>query len=88
MAESIATTSAVLRRDLAAVRRSVEAYPDDESLWAERSGFPNSGGTLALHVAGNIRHFVGAVLGGSGYLRDRDAEFSRRGVRTLQTGRQ
>lgn len=74
------TASVLLRRDLAAVRRSVEAYPDDASLWAERPGFPNAGGTLALHVAGNVRHYVGAVLGQSGYVRDRDAEFSRRGV--------
>jgi uncharacterized damage-inducible protein DinB len=75
-----ATASVILRRDLAAVRRSVEAYPDDASLWSERPGFPNAGGTLALHVAGNVRHYVGAVLGRSGYVRDRDAEFSRRNV--------
>lgn len=75
-----ATVSVILRRDLAAVRRSVEAYPDDASLWAARPGFPNAGGTLALHVAGNVRHYVGAVLGNSGYVRDRDAEFSRRDV--------
>lgn len=74
------TASVILRRDLAAVRRSVEAYPDDASLWAQHPGFPNAGGTLALHVAGNVRHYVGAVLGRSGYVRDRDAEFSRRGV--------
>jgi uncharacterized damage-inducible protein DinB len=71
---------AVLCRDLGAVRRSVEAYPDDASLWAERAGLPNAGGTLVLHIAGNLQHFLGAVLGGSGYRRDRAAEFSRRGV--------
>ena len=31
-------------------------------------------------MAGNLQHFVGAVLGNSGYRRDRAAEFSRRGV--------
>ena len=71
---------AVLRRDLAAVRRSVEAYPDDASLWEERPGLPNPGGTLVLHITGNIQHYVGAVLGGSGYKRDRPAEFARRDV--------
>ncbi|MEJ7809560.1 MAG: DinB family protein [Gemmatimonadaceae bacterium] len=70
----------VLLRDLGAVRRSVEAYPDDASPWAEREGLPNAGGTLVLHLAGNLRHYVGAVLGGSGYVRDRPAEFARRGV--------
>jgi hypothetical protein len=70
----------ILLRELAAVRRSVEAYPDDASVWAERPGLPNAGGTLVLHIAGNLQHYVGAVLGGTGYRRDRDAEFARRGV--------
>ena len=74
------TVHAVLRRELAAVRRSVEAYPDDVSLWAERPGLPNSGGTLVLHLAGNLQHYLGAVLGGTGYRRDRDAEFALRGL--------
>jgi len=71
---------AVILRELAAVRRSIEAYPDDESLWALPAGLPNAAGTLALHLAGNLQHYVGKVLGGSGYVRDRPAEFSRRGV--------
>jgi uncharacterized damage-inducible protein DinB len=33
-----------------------------------------------LHLAGNVRHFIGAQLGGTGYVRDRDGEFSRRDV--------
>ena len=37
---------------------------------------PNSGGTLVLHLVGNLRHFIGGVLGGTGYVRDRKAEFS------------
>jgi uncharacterized damage-inducible protein DinB len=74
------TVHAVLRRELAALRRSVEAYPDDASVWAEPAGLPNSGGTLVLHLAGNIQHFLGAVLGTSGYRRNRDAEFARRDV--------
>lgn len=43
-------------------------------------GLPNSGGTLALHLAGNLQHYIGARLGGTGYVRNRDAEFSRRDV--------
>lgn len=71
---------AVLLRDLAAFRREIEAYPDDDSVWASQPGFPNAAGTLALHVAGNLQHFIGAILGGSGYVRDRAAEFADRGV--------
>lgn len=71
---------AILQRELAAVRRTVEAYPDDASIWAQRGGIPNTGGTIVLHIAGNLQHFIGAVLGGTGYRRDRDAEFARRNV--------
>jgi uncharacterized damage-inducible protein DinB len=70
----------VVTRELRAIKREIEAYPDDASLWRAIPGTPNTGGTLALHVAGNIQHFFGAILGHSGYKRDRDAEFARRDV--------
>jgi len=69
-----------IARDIAAARRQVEAYPDDESIWKVVPGITNAGGTLALHMAGNIRHFIGAILGNTGYVRDRDAEFATRGA--------
>jgi hypothetical protein len=74
------TLVTLLTRELRAVRREIEAYPDDASVWRVVPGLPNTGGTLALHVAGNLQHFFGAVLGHDGYKRDRDAEFARRGV--------
>lgn len=70
----------VLVRDLRTAQRELAAYPDDASVWQPLPGTPNTAGTLALHLAGNIRHFVGAVLGGTGYVRNRDAEFNRRDV--------
>lgn len=75
-----AVVEALLTRELRAVKREIESYPDDASVWREIPGMPNTGGTLALHVAGNVRHFFGAILGHDGYRRDRDAEFARRGV--------
>lgn len=77
---SISDFRAVFVRDLKAVRREVEAYPDETLLWKEAPGIANPAGTLVLHLCGNLRHFVGAVLGGQPYERDRDAEFSRRDV--------
>ena len=74
------SVAAILARDLRAVRREVEAYPDERQLWQEVPGLPNTAGTLVLHLAGNIRHFIGARLGGDGYVRDRAAEFARRDV--------
>jgi uncharacterized damage-inducible protein DinB len=72
--------STILSRDLRALIREIRSYPDDESLWSTPKGVSNSGGNLVLHLTGNLRHFVGAKLGGSAYRRNRDAEFSERGL--------
>jgi uncharacterized damage-inducible protein DinB len=82
-APSNALTTSLLtlfQRELAALRREVEAYARDEQLWQTVPGVANVGGTLILHLAGNLQHFLGARLGNTGYVRHRDAEFSRRGL--------
>ena len=70
----------ILVRDLRALRREVESFAEERDLWRVPPGISNSAGTLALHLAGNIRHYIGAVLGRTGYVRDRDAEFALRDV--------
>jgi hypothetical protein len=67
-----------LMRDLRGFELELEAYPDDASVWVLTPGVKNSTGTLTLHACGNLRHFIGALLGKSGYVRDRDAEFADR----------
>ena len=74
------SVAAILDRDLRGLAREVEAYPDETQLWQSVPGMPNSAGTLVLHLAGNVRFFIGSKLGGTGYVRDRAAEFSRRDV--------
>jgi hypothetical protein len=68
----------LLLRELDAFQREIEMFPDDESVWRTVPGVRNSAGNLALHICGNLQHFVGAVLGGSSYVRDRELEFRRR----------
>jgi uncharacterized damage-inducible protein DinB len=70
----------VIVRDLDSVRIQLEAYEDEEDIWKLVPGLTNAPGTLALHLAGNLQHYIGACLGGSGYVRDREAEFSTRGL--------
>ena len=77
---NIAYLKTILARDLRAVKREIEAYPDEASVWRVIPGTPNTGGTLALHLAGNLQHFFGSILARDGYVRDRDAEFARRDV--------
>lgn len=69
------TLAALFRRDLAGLRREVEAYPEESAAWQAVPGLTNSGGVLVRHLCGNLQHFVGAVLGNTGYVRDREAEF-------------
>src|SRR6266542_1400676 len=72
--------SVMMARDLRALRRELEAYPDERDIWRVQPGISNSAGNLALHLAGNLQHFIGTVLSGTAYARDRDAEFNRRDV--------
>lgn len=70
----------VITRELKALRREVETYPSDQDLWEVRPGITNPGGNLALHLAGNLQYFLGNVLGKTGYVRNRDAEFGNKDV--------
>lgn len=74
------SVAAIFDRDLRALRREVEAYPDERALWQEVPGISNVAGTLVLHLAGNLQYYLGARLGQTGYTRDRPAEFARRNV--------
>ncbi len=80
--------TAILKRDLRALGREIRSFPDDETLWLTPPGITNSAGTLALHLTGNLQHFVGAKLGGTGYRRNRPEEFSRRGLSREELARQ
>lgn len=65
----------LLVRELESFIAEIELFPDDEAIWQVLPGVANAAGNLAIHVSGNLRHFVGAVLGRTGYERDRDWEF-------------
>jgi len=64
------------QRDLAKLRTEIDGYANESDLWKTGGTIPNSAGNLCLHLTGNLKHFIGATLGDSGYVRDRDAEFS------------
>lgn len=68
----------ILDRDLGRLEEQLRAYPSDASVWTVAGSTKNSAGTLALHMVGNLEHYVGAVLGGTAYVRDREAEFAER----------
>lgn len=65
----------ILTRDLEALADEVECTPERD-LWSTLPGIHNSVGTIAVHLCGNLRHFIGHEIGGDGYVRERAAEFS------------
>src|SRR5215204_4805671 len=67
-------------RDINKLKSEIEQYESDGQLWKTAGSVTNSGGNLCLHLCGNLRHFIGFVLGGSGYVRDRDLEFADTGI--------
>jgi len=67
----------IILRDIRVVREELNATPE-ANLWKVMPGITNSVGTIALHLSGNLRHFIGANLAHDGYLRDRDGEFNRK----------
>ena len=48
---------------------------DDESIWWQPAPRVNSVAVLALHCAGNLRHFIGRHIAGTDYVRNRPQEF-------------
>ncbi|HEX3926914.1 MAG TPA: DUF664 domain-containing protein [Gemmatimonadales bacterium] len=74
------TVKRCLQRDLAGFAAELDGYRDDAQVWALPVEMKNSTGTLVVHVCGSLRHFIGGILGKSGYVRDRDAEFAVRNL--------
>lgn len=67
-------------RDLRKLESEIALFDNEESLWIIGGEIKNPAGNLALHLCGNLRYYVGHVLGNSGYVRDRDYEFAARHV--------
>jgi uncharacterized damage-inducible protein DinB len=76
----IGTLIKLYERDLLRLKDEIEAYPDEQSLWLIDGEIKNSAGNLCLHLMGNLNHYIGAQIGGTGYERDRPREFSDKHV--------
>lgn len=70
----------LFHRELDKLKSELLAYQNEKNLWLIEKDISNSAGNLALHLVGNLNHFIGAVLGNTGYIRKRDLEFSQKNV--------
>jgi hypothetical protein len=82
MSPFIASIEKILLRDLGRLETELRAYDRAEQIWTLTGEIKNPAGNLCLHLCGNLQHYFGTVLGGTGYKRNRDAEFSLRNVPT------
>lgn len=81
MSNILESLSELFKRDLDRLLTEVKAYKKEENLWLLDGEIANTAGNLALHLCGNLRHFIGAILGGSSYIRQRDDEFNLKDVK-------
>jgi hypothetical protein len=47
-----------------------------EEFWTNPYGYGNSAGHLILHMTGNLNYYIGARVAETGYVRNRDREFT------------
>jgi Protein of unknown function (DUF1572) len=67
-------------KNLDSLSKEISSYKNEENIWKLTDGINNTPGNLCLHLCGNLNHFFGAVIGKTGYVRQRDMEFSKKNV--------
>jgi len=70
----------LFKRDLNKLKTKIKLYSNEANLWLTDKSITNSAGNLCLHLVGNLNAYIGAELGQSGYIRQRDLEFSLKDV--------
>ena len=67
-------------RDIRKLIEEVNLFRNEEDLWKTQGSVKNPAGNLVLHIIGGLNHLIGATLAQTGYVRNRDQEFIRKGV--------
>ena len=70
----------LFQRDILTLYKEIELYQDESKMWKILEGTNNSGGNLALHLMGNLNTYFGKNLGNTGYVRNREAEFTDKNI--------
>lgn len=79
MADLATTVSADLADYYQYIAAQVHKWVDPlthEQFWRNPYGYGNTAGHLILHLTGNLNYYIGARIAGTGYLRNRDREFT------------
>jgi len=76
--------TSLFEREIGKLTDEINLYKSEEDIWKIKEGISNSGGNLTLHLLGNLNYFIGATLGNTGYVRERDKEFSLKNIPRTQ----
>lgn len=76
----IETLQSLFTRDLNRLRTEISLYKKEENIWKTEGTIANAAGNLCLHLVGNLNTYVGKELGKTGYVRNREMEFSLKNV--------
>ena len=76
----IPTLKKIFRRDLELLRSEIEQYKTEAQIWVIDKQIANTAGNLCLHLVGNLNTFIGAEFGKTGYIRNRELEFSLKNI--------
>ena len=67
-------------RDLNKLKVEISSYKIESNIWSVDKNISNSAGNLCLHLIGNLNTYIGAALGNTGYIRNRELEFSLKNI--------
>ncbi|MCT2408682.1 DinB family protein [Chryseobacterium antibioticum] len=76
----IESLRSLYNRDLNKLKTEIESYRNESSIWKTDKNIANSAGNLCLHLVGNLNTYFGTELGNTGYIRNRELEFSLKDV--------
>ncbi len=70
----------LFERDFDRLHTEINSYSSQETLWKTEGSVSNSSGNLCLHLLGNLQSYIGKEIGGFEYERNREREFSAKGI--------
>ena len=76
----IETLLKLFDRDLQRLEEEITLYQSEEAIWKLGGEIKNTAGNLCLHLCGNLQHYIGANLGHTSYVRNRENEFAAKGI--------
>lgn len=75
-----AILAAFYERDLRKLIDEINAFSNESNLWKTHGTIRNTAGNLALHIIGGTNYLIGTMLAKTGYVRNREREFTDKNV--------